>query len=130
MSQEELKISKISLKCGNDNSVDVKLLPCNVITDQDLIKSNELEHLYPSPVEIINDNKEAIYLRGRKLIGSEIKINNQNGFITEVDGDNNIQCERKVNKLYNYEREGNESRQVKEEINFKEYFDLINTIMK
>lgn len=130
MSETEQQVSQITIKCVNDNSVDVKLLPCNVITNEDVIKTNELAQIYTFPKEIVENEGEAIYLRGRKLIGSRIEIDSQQLFIANIDANNNIECERKVHELYNYEREGNQTRRVKEETNFKEYLAVINSIMK
>lgn len=130
MSESEQQISQITIKCPNDNSVDVKLLPCNVITNEEVIKTNELAQIYPDPKEMIENEGEAIYLRGRKLIGSKIEVVSQQLFIANIDASNNIECERKVHELYNYEREGNQGRRVKEETNFKEYIEVLNSIMK
>ncbi|XBW37293.1 hypothetical protein QEN19_002875 [Hanseniaspora menglaensis] len=130
MSEEELIVSKVILQCTSNSKIEARLFPCNVITEQDIIKTDELEQLYPTPEEPLGLDRQTLYLRGRKIIGSEINIENHKPYITVVDSLNNIHCETKIDKILNFEREGNENRRISEETKFKEYIDLMNIIME
>lgn len=128
MSENNEKINEVSLKCTNSSAIAAKLLPCNLMGDESFVKTNELEQLYPTPKEEDNENHEFLYLRGRKLVGSELKLSNQKAYLAEVEN-GNIQCELKIDTVYNFEREGNGQRRDAEQSSLLEYVELMRTVM-
>lgn len=94
-----------------------------------MYKTTELDQLYPDPKESIN-NKEILYLRGRKLIGEEISLDKQTCYLSNTNSvDQSINLELKANSVMNFEREGNTDRLTNEKENLLEYIDVLNVIM-
>ena len=132
MSDSEQQLPAVNINSLNKlYTIDVKMLPCKTpsIAEDKVYKKTELDQLYPEPKEIIN-NKEVLYLRGRKLIGEPIVLKDQVAYLANEDTtDQIIYLELKVNSLENFEREGNTARLTNEKENLLEYIDLTNTMM-
>ncbi|KAL6949582.1 hypothetical protein ACO0OE_001675 [Hanseniaspora uvarum] len=132
MSDDEQQLPCVNLKALNSSyTIDVKMLPCKTssISPDKVYKTTELDQLYPEPKET-TDGKEVLYLRGRKLIGESIVLENQTAYLCYKSGsDETINVELKVDSLGNFEREGNTSRLTNEKENLLEYVELTNNIM-
>jgi hypothetical protein len=132
MSDNEEQINSVNFESLNkSHTIDVKMLPCKTptLTEDQVYKTTELDQLYPDPKESIN-NKEILYLRGRKLIGEEISLDKQTCYLSNTNSvDQSINLELKANSVMNFEREGNTDRLTNEKENLLEYIDVLNVIM-
>lgn len=132
MSDNEEQVDSVKFESLNkSHTIDVKMLPCKTFTlsEDQVYKTTELDQLYPDPKEFM-DNKEILYLRGRKLIGEEICPDKQVCYLSNTNSvDQTISLELKANSVMNFEREGNTDRLTNEKENLLEYIDVVNVIM-
>ncbi|SGZ38979.1 uncharacterized protein HGUI_01179 [Hanseniaspora guilliermondii] len=132
MSDNEEQVNSVNFELLNSlYTIDVKMLPCKTssLSEDQVYKTTELDQLYPDPKEFI-DNKEILYLRGRKLIGEEISLDKQECYLFNTSSlDQTINLELKAQSVMNFEREGNTDRLTNEKENLLEYIDVLNAIM-
>lgn len=132
MSDNEEQVNVINyMSLNKSHTIDVKILPCKAfaLAEDQVYKTTELDQLYPDPKESL-DNKEILYLRGRKLIGEDISLDKQTCYLSNTNSvDGSINLELRATSVMNFEREGNTGRLTNEKENLLEYIDVLNVIM-
>nr|CCA89258.1 ribonuclease H2 subunit [Kluyveromyces marxianus]CCA89270.1 ribonuclease H2 subunit [Kluyveromyces marxianus] len=108
------------------------LVPCKVRQTGPTTEFNDQFILDEELIEPTQQGKSVTYIRGRKIVGDELRFEDSSCFVVKTSqdglGNNLVEPVFNVAKIVNYEREGNEERLINELTNFEELRHLESLI--